>query len=69
MTFKNDEKRLLILCCSGSIDETADALRLVLCDTTDPDERAAASGALRKLGCMGENAFRSFVLESEGIYD
>jgi len=65
----NDERRLLILCCSGSLEETADSLRLVLCDTTDLDERAAASGALRKLGCMDEAAFRSFVLESEGVYD
>ena len=69
MTLTNDEKRLMILCCSGSIEETANALRLVLCDTTDLDERAAASSALRKLGCMDEAAFKVFVLESEGVYD
>ena len=69
MTFTNDERRLLILCCSGTLDDTADALRLVLCDTTDPDERTAASGALRKLGDMGEAAFGDFVPESEGVYE
>jgi len=69
MTLTNDERRLLIICCSGSLDETADSLRLVLCDTTDPDERAAAESVLRKLGGMGESAFKVFILESEGVYD
>jgi len=69
MMLTNEERRLLILCCSCSLEETADSLRLVLCDTTDPDERAAASGVLRKLEGMGDAVFRDFVLESEGVYD
>jgi len=69
MTFTHDERRMLILYHSGSLIDTADTLRLALLDITDPDERAATAGALRKLGGLDEAAFGSLGLESEGLYD
>ena len=69
MTFTHDERRLLILYNDGSLDDTADTLRLALLDITDPDERAAADGALRKMSGMDEASFQGVIFESEGSYD
>ena len=68
MTFTHDERRLLLLYHSGSLVDTADTLRLALLDITDPDERAAANGTLRKLGQIDEASFQGLIVESEGSY-
>ena len=67
MTFTCDERRLLILYHSGSLADTADTLHLALLDTTDPDERAATAGVLRKLNDMDEVAFD--LLDMGDLYD
>ena len=66
MTFTHDERRLLILYHSDTLDDTADTLRLAMRDITDPDERAAADGALRKLCGLDEASFQGLILESGG---
>ena len=57
MIFTADERRLLILYHYGSVTETADVVREALADITDPDERGAAQGLLRKLESMSEAEF------------
>ena len=69
MTFTHDERRLLILYNEGSLVDTAGTLRLAMLDITDPDECAAADGALRKLAGMDEASFQGVIFESEGAYD
>lgn len=64
MTFTTGEKRLLILYHSGSACDTAAVLRDALRDTYDPDERAAALSALRKLENMSELEFENYVEEN-----
>jgi len=64
MTFTNEERRLLILYHSGSIDETADIVRDALNDITDSDERTAAEGLLQKLENMSVTEFDSLDPES-----
>jgi hypothetical protein len=68
MTFTSDERWLLMLYSEGTLDDTADTLRLALRDIADPDERAAADGALRKLGGMDEASFQGLISESGGSY-
>jgi len=68
MTFTHDERRLLMLYYEGSLDDTADTLRLALPDISDTDERAAANGVLRKLGEIDEASFQGLIVESEGLY-
>jgi len=68
MTLTHDERRLLMLYYEGSLADTADTLRLALPDVTDPDERTAAVGALRKLGEIDEASFQGLIVESEGLY-
>ena len=59
MIFTADEKRLLNLYYSGSAAETADIVRDALNDITDPEERGAAQGLLRKLERMSGAEFDS----------
>ena len=64
MTFTNEERRLLILYHSGSINETADIVRDALNDIIDSDERVAAEGVLRKLEDMSDTEFAGIDPES-----
>jgi len=69
VNFTCDERRMLILYHSGSLDKTVDTLRLALQDITDPDERASATNALRKLDEMDEASFQGLIFDCEGLYD
>jgi hypothetical protein len=57
MIFTSEEWRLFFLYCSGSATDTAAVVRDAMDDITDPDERAAAYGLLRKLEGMSGTAF------------
>ena len=68
MIFTNEERRLLILYDSGSVADTVDTLHVALQDAIDPDERAAVSSILRKIGDAGDAA-EAVLSENGGLYD
>jgi hypothetical protein len=67
MTFTIEERRLLMLYCSGSLAETVAVVLDALNDITDPEERAAAETLLRKLESMSGTAFE--LLDMGDFYD
>jgi len=69
MTLTNDERWLLALYYVGSAVETEAIVRDALCDITDPDERMAAVGLLRKLIGMGDAVFADTVDMGFAVFD
>ena len=67
MMLPSEEKRLLHLYRSGSAAETAAVVLDALADITDPDERAAAAGLLRKLEGMNGTDFDALAEFESGV--